>query len=431
MPITDEGYEPRDWEELRDSVLAYLEDQTADPEAGIGVGTANRAHATALSLTIAQNQETTLDRLYDAAYVQDAQGEELTKKAREFGVRRRPAVRATGVVKFERDSTASQDYVIPSGTAVSTGGVDPIRLLSTESTTIVSGDTATTATVKAANPGPDANVAAGAVDTLPNEVEGVDFVSNPNPIGDRDYTDTNGDPLIIGREREDDASLRDRTLEATSIGGASTTEAVETAIQNVDKVISATFKTNPTASATADGLDPYHGEAVVYGGELQTIAKTLRDSLSVTNLLRLEGGVHGTREATDVRVELLDQSVTVPITRPTQLSIDMTIDLVHDDTYAGTSTVRDAAVDYLGGTNTDGAREVGLGQGENVIVDELDQRLNAVRGVVATTSLTLDKDGDGTDDTTTDGDGVTILDAQSEEVLTVDESNIAVNETAR
>jgi len=419
---------PRTADEILEDLRRYFGEVA--PEAGDGSGTANRAHLETFANTISENQEQSLVDLYDATFIQDATGKELTKKAREVGVRRKPAIAATGVVTFSRDSTASQDYVIQKGVEVSTGGIDPVSFVTTEQTTLTSGSTEVDANVKAVEAGVSGNVSSSSLDTFVTTVEGVNSVINDNPTGDANYTDTNGEKLQVGRNREDDSALRDRALDATSIGGASTAKAIETALMNIKDVITADFNYNPK-STSQDGLDPYHGEVVVYGSSVETIAETLEDTMSVTNLFHLQGGVHGTKATYDIYVELLDQTITIPITRPTETQLAITVDIVHDSTYAGKEAVKRAIVDYIGGTDPDGSNVIGLGQGEDVIVDELDMEINSVRGVIASTDLVIDADSDGTDDTTTDSDGVTVYDVASNEVPRIGSVDITVNETPR
>lgn len=421
--------DPRTTEELF-RLLTTSFSTVADGQPAIAQGTANYAYLETLAAVIAANQEQTLQSLYDATFVQTATGKELTMNAREVGVERRPATRATGVVEFQRDSTASNDYVVPNGTTVSTGGVNPVTFETTERVILASGTSSVKAPVQATATGGQANVGANTVTTLVNGVDGIDSVTNPEVFGDPTLTDTNGTRLVQGSAREDDAALRKRAVEATSIGGAATAEATETALQNTDQVISATLNANPTDIAQ-NGLSPYSSEAIVYGGATIDIAETLAETMSVTDVLRLEGGVNGTKETASIYISLLDKTVTVPITRPTRVDINIDIDVVHTSSYAGTEATTEAAVEHIGGTVPDGGTTIGLGQGEDIVRDQLDNAIGDVPGTVATTVLTIDRTGDGTDDTTTDADGVEVVSIASNEVARVDAANITVNTTAR
>jgi len=481
--------------------------------------------------------------LYDAGFVTESTGEELTKNAREIGVQRQAAVSSTGVVTFRRDSAATTDYTIPSGTRVGTGGESNVTFETTEFTTIkgpststdttlystsstsfvtktsftvnttyrnnitvdadirttdsaypasvklvdvtngttittlsttntsfttktttydtslisgdvtiearlasddtnttveldssavtVSGMIAAQANVACTEAGPVGNVGANTITALIDKPTGVQTVTNNNPTGDPEYTLTDGQTVQqTGQARESDASLRERALESTAIGGAGTAEAVELAIDNIEEVISADVRTNRIDS-TVDGIGPYETEVRVYGGDAMTIAQRLYEVLPISTLLSLVGGANGTREAVTIEADELYGTITVPITRPVTTNLTIDIDVVHNSTYAGSDAVSDAIVAYIGGTTSSARREVGLKQGENVLVNGVENVAEDVAGVEFADVTLLDADGDGTDDTTTDADGVTVYAVSKSEVAIVDTADITVAETAR
>jgi hypothetical protein len=156
----------------------------------------------------------------------------------------------------------------------------------------------------------------------------------------------------------------------------------------------------------------------------------LYDVLPLITLKTLQGGANGTAESTTIDTDLYG-SLTVPITRPTETSLDITIDVVHTASYGGTDAVKDAIVGYVGGTTTDGTSVTGLAQGENVLVNEVENVSEDVAGVEYADVTLLDANGDGTDDTTTDADGVPVYSVSDTEVPTVNAANITVNETPR
>jgi len=419
---------PRTADEVADSIEAEL--QQIDDSLPVVRGTQNYALVQSFARTLAAQQEQSLADLYDAGFVTDASGEELTKNARELGVQRQSAVAATGVVTFQRDSAASRDYTIPAGSRVATGGTDGVTFETTESATITSGSSAVDANVRATEDGPVGNVGAGTITVLVDKPTGVDSVTNANPTGDPAYTLTDGQTVqTTGQAREDDPSLRERALESTAIGGAGTAPAVELALENVEEVISADVKTNRSDS-TVDGISPWHTEVRVYGGETALIADRLFEVLPLATLVTLEGGVNGTSESVSRETDLYG-SLTIPITRPTQTDLTVDIDVVHDASYDGTDAVKDAIVGYVGGTTTDARTVTGLGQDENVLVNEIENVAEDVTGVEYADVTLLDADGDGTDDTTNDADGVPVYQVGASEVAIVDATAITVNETPR
>jgi len=153
--------------------------------------------------------------------------------------------------------------------------------------------------------------------------------------------------------------------------------------------------------------------------------------LPLATLLSLVGGANGTKETATVDGGDLYGDITVPITRPSTTTLTVEIDVVHDASYAGTTDAKNAIVEYVGGTTTDARRAVGLGQGENVLVNEVENVVEDVTGVEFADVTLVDADGDGTDDTTTDADGVPIYDVAATEVALVDAVDVTVRETAR
>jgi len=207
----------------------------------------------ATARTRSETQEEALADLARDADLQTATGEALTLKAAELGVERRPAVSATGVVEFSRSQPAPSDFLIVGGTQVQTAG-GSVVFETTESTTINSGTTSATANVEAVRGGADTNLPANTLTTMPSPPVGVDTVTNPEPTGDVDFSDTDGENLIPGRDRETDEQLRKRTLDSTAIGGAATSGAIRTALLDLEGVRTATLFTNDTQSANGNGF---------------------------------------------------------------------------------------------------------------------------------------------------------------------------------
>lgn len=543
MPIRNGEYQQRTVDQIFETLATQLldEEPDANPRAE---STYTYALLWALASSIAQNQEQSLEDVYNAAYVVDATEEELTKKARNLGVVRKDAVKATGVVEFSRDSRATQDYLIPSGTEVETVEEDPVTFETTGATTIngpdsetdgtlystsstslvtktsfdvetlsrdsldvsadyrttnnsytatieiadatngtvittastsnttmqsvsdtydvssieetitveyrikisnssgtaeldqssysIEGQTLAKATIQALAGGADGNVGPNAITSMPSPPAGVDSVTNPNPTGDPSLTDTNGDPFRAGRDRESDSDLRSRVLDTDATDEGPSADGIELALEDIDGVVSKHVNTNPTSS-TSNGLDPYSSEVVVYGGDVYDIGRTLYETMGAATLLRLQGGVNGTKETTSVYSQLFDTSLTIPITRPTLLTFDsLDVDIVHTNNYGGDVSVKDTVVEYIGGTRADDSTTVGeLAIGDNVLVNEVENRIEDVNGVDFANVTLADVDGDGTDDTTTDSDGVPIVSVSDSEVARLDADNMTLSKTAR
>jgi uncharacterized phage protein gp47/JayE len=429
MPIGENGYEQftedESFENFATALLAEEPDANPQSEA-----TLVNANGRALARVIADEIEPSLQATYRSAYVEDATGNELTKKCRNLGVYRKEAIRATGVVTFSRSDPASSDITIPAGTAVETLEQDPVQFETTSVVTLSSGTSSVDATVRAVNGGSDGNVGPNAIQVMPSPPAGIDTVTNQQATGDPTLTDTSGDPLVPGRDRESDQSLRDRVLDTDASDEGPSGNGIELALARVEDVISTHINANPQSTSN-NSLDPYHSEVVVYGGDTYTVVETLYETMSVTNILRLQGGVNGTKETANVYSNILEQEITVPITRPAQLTFDCTIDVVHTSDYDGDDAVQNAIVNYVGGTYVDDSSAVGTLLGENVLVNEIENRVEDVQGVDYANVTLIDTNNDGTDDTTTDSDGVPILSVSNSEVARVDADNITVNTTAR
>jgi len=429
MPIRNGTYVPRSDGEIftsqADELIAI--EPTANPRSPT---TYTYALLYSIARTIAQNQEQSLQNTYEAAYIQDADGENLTKKARNLGFIRKQATNATGVVEFSRENTATEDYVIPSGTVVETVSTEPVRFTTTESVTLVDGTSSVQATVKAVEAGARGNVGPNAIAAMPSPPIGVTAVTNPDPVGDPTRTDTNGTPLVVGRNRENDEQLRDRVVNSDATGKGPSPAGIRLALQETGDVISANLNTNQTNSESSDGLDPYHTEVVVYGGDVINIAQTLTEQMSVTTLLRLQGGVHGTKEETTLTIDLFSEDVTIPISRPAEDNLVMDVDVVHNANYEGTVAVKDAVVSYIGGTFADDSTTNGLLIGEDVRLNLVENAIEDIQGVSYANVTFVDGNGDGTDDSTTTDNGVPIYDVGDSSLARIDADEITISETS-
>lgn len=534
--------DPRTADEVADAIKKEI--QSLNSDAPVVPGTQNYAYVQSLAKTLSDQQEQALADLYDAAYIIDATGIELTKRADEIGVTRQSATKATGVIEFTRDSPATQDRTIQSGTRVATGGDDSITFqttktakingpstktdsstystqntsfttkntftvntdyldsldvsgdlktdnnsytaylkivdvtnsnnidsFSTTSTSYVSkgattydtsnlsgdidieyqlqisnssgtaeatnlktsiaGNKGTQTNIEASVTGPSGNVGKGTISVMIDQPAGVDDVNNIQPTGDNGYKLIDGSTSqTIGQEEENDTSLRQRALDSAAIGGSGTAEASELALENIDEVVSADVFTNRTSSTT-NNVDPWHTEVRVYGGDIDNIAERLYEVFPLPTIKTLQGGANGTKQTTTLTISDLYGDLVIEITRPTEITLEIDIDVVHEATYPGTDFVKDAIVEYIGGTTTDNRSVAGLGQGENVLVNEVENTTEDITGVDYADVTLVDDSGNGADDTTTDADGVPVYDLGDSEVAIVDEADITVSETQR
>ncbi len=434
MPLTEDGYVIETDDELRKDFFTNFENYVDNPKKD--ESSFWYALFQAVGETLEEHQEVSIQDVYQAGFLATATDGDLTKKAAELGVDRREARPATGVITFLRNESATTDYLIQEGTVVRTSGDDPVRFETTEAVTLASGTTEVDANIRALQGGTEGNVAADTIQTMPSPPEGVDACNNRNPVGNPDYTDTAGDPLIRGLERESDSELRQRTFETTSIGGAATANAIDSALRDLG-VESVTVRTNPNSTEDSDGMSPYSSEVITNQGDVadSEVAETIYETVSVTDLFRLENGIHGNAASYSIQSDVLDQSVSVKWSTPTEVTLDITVDLTHDDEYVGDGAVKDAIVSYVGGTSLSGETIVGTNTAEEVYIDKIKSNITESatndNGVIGISNLVIDTDGDGTDDRTTDSNGLEVIDIADTEIATIPDptNDITVNST--
>ena len=436
MPLTADGYEQATERELYDQLASTFRAETSDEvpvrdytNVAPDTSTPTLVEATLLTQArlLANNQEESLQKLYRAGYIEAAVGQALTRRCRDIGIERRPAVPATGVIEFTRDSAATRDYVIPSGTIVQTEGTDPVRFETLTAATIAQGETAAEATIEAVQGGEQANVGPGAITVMPSPPAGVQGVTNPVATGDPGATDTRGGALVPGRDREADDALRERALQSTAIGGAGTPQSIATALRDTEDVLSVRLYEN-TADCAQDGLPATSGEVVVQGATDTEVAETIHATAPFTG--ELASGVNATGVSVDIESEALDQTRTIRFSRPTETQLRLTLDLRIDATYAGDDAIRDRLVGVVGGIDTAGGAVVGEASiGRPVFVQTLeDAVVGDETGVVGVASLTADTNGDGSDDTEQQ-DGLAAIPVTVGSVLTLAASDVTIQTT--
>ncbi|NPV52226.1 MAG: baseplate J/gp47 family protein [Firmicutes bacterium] len=121
----------------------------------------------------------------------------LDMRCGEHGVIRRPAVKATGKVKF----TGTAGAVVPSGIRVATPadpttGAQSVEFITTESVTLDANGEGFAA-IEAVEAGSGGNVVAGAISVLVAPVTGVNAVTNPEPT--TGGIDTESDESLLNR----------------------------------------------------------------------------------------------------------------------------------------------------------------------------------------------------------------------------------------
>ncbi len=429
MQIKDGEYVPQTQDEFFEIAAVALLDQK--PNASVNEDTVVDGLIEGFSTTLANTTEQNLKEVYQAAYILDASGRQLTKRAEELGFFRKDAVKATGVVKFSRNQTATQDYTIPEGTVVETLAEDPVQFETREEVILSSGTRTVKANIQALEGGTSGNVGANTIEAMPSPPTGVGSVTNPNPTGDPAYNDTDGNTLLVGADEEDDEELQNRVLRQDGSPGSASSDDISTALSNIDSVIDATAIVNntDTDNTGSGGLPPYSTEVVVQGGDKEDIVETLFDVMSLIDFRRLYAGAHGTEVTDTVYDSFIETNVTGRFSRPTTRDPTITVDIVVTDDFVGKDTVTNTIIEYTGGTDTDGNEYVGLTLGEDLYVDKIENAVTNVEGVRGKQNVKVDTDSDGTDDTSTDSNGLAYLPIAKNEVVYLQSNDVVVNTT--
>lgn len=427
MPITDDGYEKTTVEEIKETTRGAIK-QLFGADADTTPKSVFSSLTNGIARTLFDIQEDELKDVYESAYLDLATGEDLDRVVKILGIERRKAAHATGVIRFSRDSAASQDYPIQSGTIVQTDGNDPERFETTEPATLQSGNLSVDVNIRHIEGGPDGNVGANSIVVMPNPPVGVDGASNPDPTGDPAFTDTDGNDLIVGAVRETDEELRTRAKATVTKGGSATVDAVLSAILNnpdLPTVNSVRLYNNRGDSTDADGLPGKSFELVIHGGDTTRIGEAIFNTIALTD--RPVAGIHGTEVV--VTVEAINgQLFDVRFSRPTQLDIDISLEIVHDDTYIGDDALRDLIVEYIGGVDSDGNERIGTGVGEDVYHDKIeDIVIGEDTGVVGIKSFSTTPAG------VTNANGLIVVDVGDSEVgyTNATDGSIAITTTAQ
>ena len=313
----------------------------------------------------------------DSAQLEFAEGRALELLTALIGVRRRAATKSMGAAEFYRETSSNVDYTIPRGTKIQTDEVDAIRFETTESATLSAGSTSVSGVpIAAVEPGVESNIGSNALTVMTDPPAGIESVTNP--------TQTDG-----GTNAEDDDELRSRAKDELSDGMRGTARAIRNQLIKMQNVKSVSLFINDTNSTDAAGIPAHHTEAVVEGGSDQEVGQTIFDSKGAGD--GTHGGSYGTLVTVNAEIEN-GQTHPVSFSRPSLVKIYVDIEIETDESYEGDTDLRDAIVEYLGGTITSGADDDGeVRVGDDVIYTKVLAAAMSVNGVNDVTSLQIGK----------------------------------------
>jgi uncharacterized phage protein gp47/JayE len=302
--------------------------------------------------------------VYYGAYKDTAEGYQLDGVCQYIGITRKPASYATGTVTF----TGTEGTVIPLQFLVSTG---TYQFWTQQIATIPVGGTVDVP-IRAIELGNTSNVLASTITTIVNPLRGVTAVTNT--LG------TTG-----GADVETDEALRARYNESISLGGASTTSAIEAELLQVQNVVAAVVTENVTM-ATVDGIPAKAFEAMVYGGTNSDIADAIYRTKAA-----------GIQAFGDITVPITDdngQVHSIGFSRVTEVPVYVHVTLTTDAELfpvAGMTTIETNIIKYIGGTDADTTKYYGLGLGDDVVYTKIIGICHSVAGVTDVT-VTLSTD---------------------------------------
>jgi uncharacterized phage protein gp47/JayE len=196
--VTTLGFVRKSYEDVVASMEARarsLFGDDIDLAEGSPVGDWNKLNA----FEFAENWELAED-VYHSGYAHTADGESLNGVAKSSALKRRPATKAIGVVRF----TGEPGSEILQGTFVSTAN-PRIQFRTTTAATVGTGGTVDVA-IEAIEAGSNGNLMANAITEIINPASGITAVTNP-------------EATTVGRDIETDAEFRDRVLHYPNYSG--------------------------------------------------------------------------------------------------------------------------------------------------------------------------------------------------------------------
>ena len=194
-----------------------------------------------------------LDLVYQAGYVDTAEGASLERVVAVLGIKRNEPDFATGEVTFTRDPGFYEVLGIPAGTLVTTvedENQEPPKkaYLTIEEGLLAVGENTVTVKVQADARGRNMASDANTVVVMPQPVPGVKLVNNNSPI------------RFLGRDRESDEELRQRAKQALLASGRASHTALENAVLSLPGVRAVRIKEERSHPGViwiyVDGLTP-------------------------------------------------------------------------------------------------------------------------------------------------------------------------------
>lgn len=341
-----------------------------------------------------------------SAQIDYAEDQHLDLLTSLIGVTREPSTYATGEVRFYRDSPASKDYIIPSGTTVQTDETEAVKYETQSSVTLSEGTSEVYAEIESLEAGVRHNAGPNTATIIPSPPAGVESVNNPAEISG-------------GSEEEIDRELRSRAKEELSEGSRASAPALINSVSTLQGVTSTAIFVNDTATDNtgSGGLPEHSFELVVNGGNGGEISQAILNTKAAGDTSY--SGVNGEPESAVANLPN-GQTMTVDFSRPENVAIYIDVSLEVNDEFTGTDSVKSNIVRYVGGLLASGNEETGeLQVGDDVIYGEVEYAIRDTPGVYDVTSLTID--------TTSSPTGTSNIPISNSQVATSDGTDTSMN----
>ncbi len=268
------------------------------------------------------------------------------------GISRRPATRSV----VDLTISGTNGTVVASGFEAQTP--QGVKFVTTENGTIAGGSVDVAA--RSVDNGITTNQPAGTIVEINTPLTGVDSVTNA--------ADSAG-----GADIETDAVLRARYLARGSVGG-STAVAIQSALNNVESIVTAVVYENNTSSVV-DGMPPKSIEAVIDGGTEPEILDIL------LNFKPAGIEPHGTESGSITDNEGVLR--TFKWSEPTEQDVSIKVDITPgaEWEFGFVDAVKQKVIEHVGGTDADTVVWPGQGIGSTVFAWRIIAELKPLVGI--------------------------------------------------
>lgn len=304
------------------------------------------------------------EEVYYSAFIDFNEGHPQDLTGGNIGLRRTPAMKAQGTVKF----TGTNGVKIPKGTIVQTE--EGLQFETVERGWITDGEA--NVKVEAVLPGECGNLEPDTITELAQNLPGIDEAV------------TNEAETAEGRDAETDQAFRERHKRSVQHPGQATAGSIEARLMDIVEVWDAYVRENDTnEDMDIEGLDipPKSIYPIVHFGDDEEIAQVIYENKA--------GGIQsfaGDSEHSTI-IEVTDSkgnTHNIGFDRPDNVEIDIVAEVEIDDTFPGDfEPIEDALEDYINRR----------GISKNIIYTKLISIVQGFQGIKDVVVLTVSADG--------------------------------------